>query len=679
MLKLALAQRLLLIAVICLVLPMSTLQATAHYGEGQGVVAATPRYDLAVRLIPDEHRMDVSGTLLLPPGDKLQTSINLDLSELMKGLRVEVLEPAESAGPVNATKAENKNPRDHSSHWLIQLPRPIPANKPIRLQLSYQGGESIGFVFYIGPEGSFAGGSNSSWYPRLAGTDGKGKGSLRFSVPEGYSVLATGRRETTLSEEQKGNFAFNNSVPTVFAFAAAKYTVLQRDGTVPMRLYLLHPRSNAGEYLDGASKVLTMLTKEFGPYPYAEFAIAEVPPEQAHKAGFSGAGMNGFMLAETASLDAPFNLGFYGHEIGHQWWGNLVTHTGVNYILDEAMAQFGSLRAVEAIEGAEAAEQYRRNGYRNSLSQSGYGYLRSTENGKDHALGDLPRDPWSHELADSKGFLVLDLLSRTIGRERFSHLLHSLTQKYAFKSISWDEFLAAIQSAAVEDMGWFFSQWFGRAGAPDWQVTWKQEGAMVRGRVSQEAPFYRQKLELELEGFDGEHVLHTLEVKEANTEFSISAKFRVRSVVLDPHFYVLHWLPELRADAHARGPALRAFQLTDAGKFAEAEAELRRSLANLPQPDGNGSLYWTEYSLAYLFMAKKDWAEAQRHFDAAIAAPSRDLDSLPLLYYRYGQLAKSINDDAKLRWAVNAAVSADAATGGRTGAQYWAPLLLVPR
>ena len=85
-----------------------------------------------------------------------------------------------------------------------------------------------------------------------------------------------------------------------------------------MRLYLLHPRSNAGEYLDGASKVLTMLTKEFGPYPYAEFAIAEVPPEQAHKAGFSGAGMNGFMLAETASLDAPFNLGFYGHEIGHR-------------------------------------------------------------------------------------------------------------------------------------------------------------------------------------------------------------------------------------------------------------------------------------------------------------------------------------------------------------------------
>src|SRR6059058_2537022 len=104
MLKLALARRLLLVAVIYLVLPMSTLQATAHYGEGQGVVAATPRYDLAIRLIPDEHRMDVSGTLLLPPGDKLQTSINLDLSELMKGLRVEVLRPAKARARLTQQK-----------------------------------------------------------------------------------------------------------------------------------------------------------------------------------------------------------------------------------------------------------------------------------------------------------------------------------------------------------------------------------------------------------------------------------------------------------------------------------------------------------------------------------------------------------------------------------------------
>ena len=76
--------------------------------------------------------------------------------------------------------------------------------------------------------------------------------------------------------------------------------------------------------------------------------------------------MNGFMLADSASLDAPFNLAFYGHEISHQWWANLVSNAGGahgNYMLDEAVAQFDSLRAVETLDGTLAAEQYRRSGY----------------------------------------------------------------------------------------------------------------------------------------------------------------------------------------------------------------------------------------------------------------------------------------------------------------------------
>ena len=90
----------------------------------------------------------------------------------------------------------------------------------------------------------------------------------------------------------------------------------------------------------------------------------------------------------------------------------------------------------------------------------------------------------------------------------------------------------------------------------------------------------------------------------------------------------------------ARGPAFRAFQLSDAGKFDQAESVLRYALANLPQPDGNEARYWSEYALTYVFIAKKDWVEAQQHFDAAIAAPSRDPYTLPFLFNGYAQLAR---------------------------------------
>src|SRR5689334_10406062 len=102
MMKQSLAQHLLLAGLVCLLLPISVLQANAHHTDRQdlalNILAATPDYDLAIRLIPEAHRMEVSGTLLLPPEDKPKTSISLVLSDLMKDLRVEVLEPAESAG-----------------------------------------------------------------------------------------------------------------------------------------------------------------------------------------------------------------------------------------------------------------------------------------------------------------------------------------------------------------------------------------------------------------------------------------------------------------------------------------------------------------------------------------------------------------------------------------------------
>jgi len=511
------------------------------------LLARTPVYDLTVLLKPDSHQMELTGTVILPPSDKPRSVIELNLSELMKQFHAEIIEPAESAGTPEIVKGAKQDSTEHFVRWQLHPKRAIAANKPVKLRFSYNGGEGTGFVFYIGPEGSFAGGSNAAWYPQWDENSGTGIGLLKFSIPPDYKVLATGKSLGTASEEAQGNFVFKNDVPSQFSFAAGKYTVLRRDGVVPMRAYLLHPRKNIDDYLVGSSKVLAVLSKEFGPYPYGEFAIAEVPTQQALKAGFSGASFNGFMLSNEEFLDQPFNLAYYGHEIGHQWWGNAVLHAEEprgDYMLDEAMAQFGSLRVVEAVDGPAAAEEYRRTGYPDySPTQCGYGYLRSVKAGRDHALGNLPDDPNSHELADSKGFLVWDLLARTVGPERFSQALHDVTQKYRFRSIRWEEFLAAIQSVSKEDLSWFFSQWLERKGAPDWQITWKQEGGQVRGEITQAAPFYRAQVQVEIVGPDGQNSEHTLDVNDAKTAFDWPASFHVQSVVVDPHYYVLHWVP----------------------------------------------------------------------------------------------------------------------------------------
>lgn len=671
--------RLALICAFCFATSVAASGVTEQSDSLKAVIAATPEYDISTTLLPDAHRIEVTGTLRLPPQNKPQEAIQLKLSELMKDFQAEVIEPAESAGPVTFTQAEKKNPQDKFVRWLLHPKHPIAENKSVRMHFSYQGGESVAFVFYIGSEGSFAGGSNTPWYPQLDANDGRGYGRLRFSVPAGYTVLASGNSRGTTSKEMEGNFEFENDFPSQFSFAAGKYTVYKRDGVVPMRAYLLHPRDNVEEYLDGATKVLAVLSELYGKYPYDAFAIAEVPTEQAGKAGFSGASLPGFMLAVKEALDEPFNLAFYGHEIGHQWWGNIVTLGGDrgNDMLDEAMAQFGSLHVVETSEGTVAAEEYRRSGYPGySDTQCGYGYLRTAESGLDHSLADLPEGTNSHELADSKGFLIWYLLSQTVGPQRFSQVLRRITTEYAFRTIRWEEFLAAVQSADDEDLGWFYSQWFERTGAPNWQITWKQDRDGLRGEITQSAPFYRAKLEVEFQGADGESVTHTVDVTGESTKFSWPTTFRVRAVVLDPHFRVLHWLPGLRSEALAHAPGLHAAILRDSGKLDEAEALLRKALENVPQPDEHGARFWDEYGLARIFMERKNWREALSYLDAAFDAPSRDPSILPWLYYRYATVAQILNDDAKLHWAVQATVEADALVPGGTGAPRFARALL---
>ena len=74
----------------------------------------------------------------------------------MRDVQVEVLQPKVCAGPARLSK---KDEREKTVNWTIQPANPIPAGEALHLRFSYTGGEEIRFVFYIGTEGSFAGGS----------------------------------------------------------------------------------------------------------------------------------------------------------------------------------------------------------------------------------------------------------------------------------------------------------------------------------------------------------------------------------------------------------------------------------------------------------------------------------------------------------------------------------------
>jgi hypothetical protein len=280
--------------------------------------------------------------------------------------------------------------------------------------------------------------------------------------------------------------------------------------------------------------------------------------------------------------------------------------------------------------------------------------------GLDHPLGNLPDNFVAHELADAKGVLVLDLLSRTVGADRFRAALHEITHAYASSGLTWEAFLEVIQKHAGVDLSWFYDQWFNRTGAPSWTVTWKQVGHVLRGTIHQDAPYYRATPELYFVGSACRHETHTVRITGAETPFQFSVDWTVDSLQLDPHFYVPHWTPTFRAEAGAMAPVIHLVSTMFSGKLDTAMAEGQRALATVPAPDTYGERFMLEWILGEIAMRQQQWDVARAHLEAALESPSRRPYPQLWVYFDLATAARHLNDAALLQNILNGAITTDA-------------------
>ncbi len=632
-----------------------------------------PRYDMDVTLVPERNELRVAGTLFIPPAREPRESVTLAIMDIMADVHIEATPAA------RVTSADKPEEGAGNLDRTLSFARPVPAGQEIAVRFSYASREPSRFVYHVGEDAMFAGGPTSAWYPQLADT--KSVGTIRFRYPKRYTIIAGGSPTHAASgDDTVSTVAYRT--PSSFSFIAAELVMRERKGVVPMRVYTLRDRPGIDAYLDGCSRVLEILTREFGSYPYDGFALVEAPNGATSAAGFSGASFEGFMVANSRSLDAPYNLAYFGHEIGHQWWGNLVTRGGDagGYLLDEGLAQFGSLRAVEELDGKAAAESFRRTGYPGySDQQSGLGYLL-------HAAADLDRPvaaettgyvPLVHQLANSKGLLALDHLSRVVGRDRFRSALHETTRRHRFGAITWAGFVRLIQSHTDRDIGPVVAEWFERTGAPDWTVEWTQADSRVNGVIRQRGEPYTLDVDVALTGA-GEQTMHRkLAIAGPETRFTLDAGFPVRTLELDPHYTILHWTPEYRAEAEALVDVTRARERRSAGDLDGAAAIYTAALAHVSGDDPHGVRFTLELGYGDLLRKQDKLAEAKQHLEAALAAKVRPAHRLPWAYFILAQVAAAEKDAAALAKYTALAAEAEAKLPKPVGAAAAAKSLVV--
>jgi aminopeptidase N len=500
---------------------------------------AAPDYDLDVRVAPDERRLDVSGTVRLPATASRRDTLCLVLSNQMRELRVEVLEPRASVGPTELSAVRE----EHSTRWTIRPARPVPSGGSVLLRFSYTGGDQLDRIFYVGPEVVFASAYGTDWYPLICDPSDKGTGRLQLSVPAGLVAHSEGARVSTPAEEARGIFRFENRHLTYFSFAAGAFRAVRGGARIPVVLYLLKEREGARAFADGVSRMVESIAEEFGPYPFRELTVVEIPRDLALKASFNAAAARGTVYANHRVFDVPdvsMIYEFLGHEIAHSWFPHTVAlTTPPGLYMEEALAEYAGMRVVEKLAGPAAAAELRRTGYAPDPIFSARHYFELVGRGVDHPLGRLERSPDHRQIAYTKGALVWHMLAREVGHERFGRALAGIVRAYAFRGIRWQRFLDEIAARSGRRLDWFYEQWFERTGAPEFRLSWRQEGGAVRGAVTQTAPHYRATLEVVVEEEGGRRRTVRVRADGAETPFSVPARARVRSVTLDPDFHVL--------------------------------------------------------------------------------------------------------------------------------------------
>jgi hypothetical protein len=301
------------------------------------------------------------------------------------------------------------------------------------------------------------------------------------------SVVATttlddGRKRVDIEAQGVRDFAFLCSA----CYQAFEGEVKAGPDGAPIQIHILAFPEHAHfakAMIRIVSEALDCYGKWFGPYPYADFTIAE-----------SFFGWNGNECATLVMIDErvfgmPHLAGGYvdylvSHEVCHQWWYNLVGTNGYcETFMDEAMATYFSHRLLDRKVGKNNQlmdypkvlswlPNIRRDDYR---TYGMYGTIGRGDNGP--IVQEMPG--FGHvvnlfSMCYDKGSRVLGMIEARLSRGgddvAFLDFVRCLYKKYRYRILRVADFQRELEAYTGESWEEFFDNWLYKGVLSDWAV-----------------------------------------------------------------------------------------------------------------------------------------------------------------------------------------------------------------
>ena len=247
------------------------------------------------------------------------------------------------------------------------------------------------------------------------------------TAPDQIAVVP-GMLRRSWTENNRRYFHYSSRIPETFGTSvfSAKYAVAKgRWKDVALEIFHHPPhRANLDRMMAGMQASLDYYTSVFGPYPYRELRIIEVPPYSINGRAFPSA----LALAEpnfiTRTGPGLVDLTFFGtaHETAHQWWGGQIrpAYAKGRKFVSESLANYSAMLVTEKVLGpAEARRVY-------DFQMNRY-LQRRGETGSDVPLLEVDDHP---HVSYGKGAVALYTLREHIGAEAVNGALRSFLEKY---------------------------------------------------------------------------------------------------------------------------------------------------------------------------------------------------------------------------------------------------------
>lgn len=348
--------------------------------------------------------------------------------------------------------------RSDAAGITFVLPRPLAKGEKVSIVFQIQGVPARGVTKV--PAGIYTGYFGCDWMVCLQDAPGdKAELQLNLFLPRGVKSLGVGRQETPIEiSDDLVMYRWQSDLPTspyLFAFAAGDFPEVRVDTPQGELLYMngTGGKTDLTELFAQTPEMVAFFTDKAGmALPGSDYTQLLVPGRAAQET-------MSFSLVGKGELDIerenPSSAWVIGHELAHQWWGNLVTtETWQDFWLNEGFATF-MVAAWKQHRFGEAAYQQELDVFRKRREQ-----LR--EPGWDKPLswsGAYPSLGYRRAVQYSKGALFLAELREDVGEVAFWSGVRTYTLENAGKAVTSRDFQRSIEQASKRDLAPLFDEW----------------------------------------------------------------------------------------------------------------------------------------------------------------------------------------------------------------------------